>query len=480
MHHALTAEQVAGSKPLPATIKPGAAIENSFRGRLEELDEATRRALVVAAAAEDVEMSVLVPALEAGGSSQADLEAAEAAGVISTEAGRMVFSHPLIRAVAYHAGSPPERRAAHLLVAGAVPEGDLGRRAWHLAEASLGPDERVASALIEAADSSRARGALASAGELGARAAALSTTPDSQVQRTLLAALDLGRSGDPIRALDLLDAVGAAADDPALNDTVKRVRALLLVRFGQLDLSIQLLLEVAESRAETDPSTAARALIEASLRDRVVGDFSGMHERSELARALAREADPPDPDTIALTEVHGAFADTVVGKEGTDPAGDLKRNEGYLLAGDPLVAPEVLSGALHTGVWLEQFDWASRMLTLVIDEARGRSAVTELAYPLAAACQLEMRRGNLGLARANGDEAVRFAADTSQTLLEAFALGLLAEAEAALGHEDALRHGEESLAFLDSVGATMISAWPRPRSASSTWFEGSRKPRSWS
>ncbi|MFN8113533.1 MAG: LuxR family transcriptional regulator [Solirubrobacterales bacterium] len=456
----LTAEQRSGGELIPDLPRPGAAIEESFRGRLDGLPAATGRALVVAAAAEDVEVAVLAGALSEAGLDSSALEAAEAEGVISTEGGRMVFSHPVLRAVAYHRGSPTDRRAAHAAIAAAVPADDDSRRAWHLAEAATGPDEAVAAVLVGAAEDARGRGALASAGELLERAATLSPDSDRWVSRTLAAALDLGRSGDPQRALDLLDGVVGAASDPALEDTVNRVRGLILIRFGQLELSSRLLLDVADSRAADDPSTAARALIETSLRDRVAGDFAGIWERSLRATELAGRADPPDPDTVALAEVHGAFAHLVAGSSAG--AGEaLERNEAYLLAGDPLIAPEVLSGALHTAIWVERHDWAARMLTTVIEDARRRSAIAELAYPLAASCQLEARLGNLGPARAQGDEALRLARDTQQTLLFAFGAGLLAEAEAALGLDEAREHAEDSIAFLDAVGAIGISTFSR-------------------
>ena len=62
------------------------------------------------------------------------------------------FRHPLVRSAAYAAGSPEDRRAAHLTLATATDaQTDPERRVWHLAAAATEPDEDVATALEQAA-----------------------------------------------------------------------------------------------------------------------------------------------------------------------------------------------------------------------------------------------------------------------------------------------------------------------------------------
>ena len=163
-------EQRAGRAPLEEPLPAGTGIARAFARRLEGLPEDARMALLLAAADESARLDVLLAALREHGHDASALERAEAAGVVELERGNVRFRHPLWRSAAYHAATPPSRRAAHETLAGAWPE-DSPSRAWHLAAASLAPDETVAAALEAAAHSARERGAHPAAAQAFARAA---------------------------------------------------------------------------------------------------------------------------------------------------------------------------------------------------------------------------------------------------------------------------------------------------------------------
>jgi DNA-binding CsgD family transcriptional regulator len=183
---ALGSRMRASVEPLPPTLPLGRRLEAVFRSRIQDLPSRTRQLLLRMALDGTGDVRVLDP--DGGAASGfAVLVAAEHAGLASFDSAthRLAFRHPLVRSTVVELSNAEERRAAHRGLAEAwVDQPD--RRAWHLAEATIGPDEAVASQLEAAASRILARGD--SVGSVQALTRAAELSPGTAERRRRLAA----------------------------------------------------------------------------------------------------------------------------------------------------------------------------------------------------------------------------------------------------------------------------------------------------
>ena len=120
--------------PVGDHVPIGARIERAFGRRLDRLPAEALPSLLAAAVADGDELEPVLGAAPSLGGSLAGLEAAEAEGLVSLEAGRIAFSHPLVRSAVLARAAPADCRAAHRAYAGRLdPDADAERRAWHVA-----------------------------------------------------------------------------------------------------------------------------------------------------------------------------------------------------------------------------------------------------------------------------------------------------------------------------------------------------------
>ena len=162
----LAPADLAGGFGLPEALPLQGRIEHRFVQRLEALPADTRRLLLVAAADPTGDPALVWRAAADLGLSGAALEPLAGADLIEIGA-RVRFRHPLVRSAVYRAATPGERRRVRAALAEATdPRVDPDRRAWHLAEATAGPDESAAGELERAAVRAEARGGLAAAAAL--------------------------------------------------------------------------------------------------------------------------------------------------------------------------------------------------------------------------------------------------------------------------------------------------------------------------
>ena len=214
---------IAGGFGLPDSVSVSDRIEESFRRRLAPLPDDSRRLLLVAAAEPVGDPTLVLAAAEKLGIPADAAGPAIATGLldIGTE---VRFRHPLVRSVVYgrprtttgDGSMPPSPSATD-------PERDPDRRVWHLAAATVGPDEEVAIELEESAGRAQARGGIAAGAAFLDRAVELTGDPARRAERALAAAQASLQAGASEMALHRLATAEAAA-----TDEFQRARVALL------------------------------------------------------------------------------------------------------------------------------------------------------------------------------------------------------------------------------------------------------------
>ena len=208
-----TPASLAGGFGFPDGVSVSGRIEESFRRRLAPLPDHSRRLLLVAAAEPAGDPALIWAAAERLGIPVDAAGPATAAGLLDVGT-QLRFRHPLVRSVIYQEATPGDRRLVHGVLAAATdPAADPDRRAWHLAAATLGPDEDVALELERSAGRAQARGGLAAAAAFLQRAVSLTAEPARRTERALAAAQASFAAGAFDAALRLLATTDAGALD---------------------------------------------------------------------------------------------------------------------------------------------------------------------------------------------------------------------------------------------------------------------------
>ncbi|WP_320780317.1 ATP-binding protein, partial [Streptomyces sp. CRN 30] len=154
---ALARARAAGAEPWDDRWEaPGPLVERAWRGQLRALPPRSREALVYVAAGRAPRWPLLQRALAADGLSTADLDAAEATGLVRIRDGACELRHPVLRPVVLGQCATVRRLEVYRRLAEAS-SGEL--RTWYLAAAAPGPDESVAARLVADARQARQRGA---------------------------------------------------------------------------------------------------------------------------------------------------------------------------------------------------------------------------------------------------------------------------------------------------------------------------------
>ena len=297
----LTPAELAGGFGLPDAPGLSGRIEESFARRLTGLPVDTQRLLLVAAA-EPVGDPVLV--WRAAGRLGIGVQAAADTGGLLVIGASVTFRHPLVRSSVYRAASPEERQAVHRALADATdPAADPDRRAWHLAQATPGLDEDVASELERSAGRAQARGGLAAAAAFLERACALTPEPARRARRALAAAQAEHQAGAFDAALRLV----AIAEAGPLNDLrcaqVELLRGQIAFALNRSSDAPPLLLMAAKRLERVDERLARETYLDALTAVFFPGMLASdeiVLETARAARAAPASSQPPSASDLLL------------------------------------------------------------------------------------------------------------------------------------------------------------------------------------
>ncbi|MGZ4200875.1 MAG: AAA family ATPase [Thermoleophilaceae bacterium] len=484
--------------PEGAPVLLSSRIARAFLRRFGLLDEAVRRALVLAATSEDGDLAMLQRAAGGQGIDLEGLAAAESAGLVVLRGGSVEFRHPLARSAIYADAGAAARREAHRALASALPDRDVDRRAWHLAAAAAGSDDAASAALEQAAVRARERSAYATAAAAFERAARLAGEVERRAELLLEAAEASWLGGLAPRALAQLEKARSFTEDPRRMVALDWLRGHIATRRGPV-MEGHAILVAAADRADTQQAVAM--LADAAVACFVAGEPAEMLRVARSVRSRLTSSASPRTQFISLTvfgmaEILGG--DAAAGAAAIRDAVALA-SEAEQLGNDLGLLPwltfaPIFLREVGAGRWLLERSlglargqaaigavagvlnliardqatsdrWAVADATYreTIELARESDQRAELAFALAGRSWLRARRGEEAACRADVAEALRLSAELGTRLFEVWATAALGELELGLGHpQAAIDCFEHQLRLLDELGITDPDLSPAP------------------
>ncbi len=444
----IDAASLTGVSPLEEPLPVGRRVEEAFGRRAALLGDAARRALIVASVGASDELEAIAGALAALGLALDSLEEAEDAGLVQLDGPHVRFRHPLVRSAVFAAASPSERRTAHAALAHALPQRS-GIRGWHLAAATLAPDESVAIELEQIALDAQQRSGFAAAASGLERAARFSGSEPEAVRRLLAAAQAASRAGQTERAIDVLAEALPRATEPTLRGELLALRGHIAHLAGDPSAR-DLLYEAAGLVEGTDPDRAVTMLADAVESCLYAG---AAEEMLATAQRLDRLAAPDDLRHQFLAEL---TVGTALMMNGQREEGSVRTHRALeIVQSNDLLFddPYYLAWAVVAPAALGRLSEARVLVQAAIRRARERGALGALPFALRFGARIDFWLGRWAEAYASAYEALDLARETQQTGQLCDCLGVLAAIEAAQGKETACReHAAEAIALATELG----------------------------
>jgi DNA-binding CsgD family transcriptional regulator len=445
-------------EPLDTPLPLVTSVASVYLSRTRALPAATLRILLLAAASDTGELSILARAAAALGLDVDDLSAAEGAGLVGAREGRLFFRHPLVRAAIYNDASPDSRREVHRALADALPDIEADRRAWHLALSVRGPDDAACSALEQAGARARERSAYDVASRAFERAAQL-TPYDSRRGRLLYSAADSAWLGGlALRARELLEAAATCGLTPELRGYVDNLKGHIAARLGRVGEGQKILAQGAERVAVADPDLAVLMLAEAVNAAFYAGDPKAM--RTAGARIAEVAPFASGRRSLFFASMARGMALTLCGEAET---GAVLLRQAVALAeqSDELADdPRLLAWAAMGPLCLREASAGRELITRALDLARSRAAIGVLPYLLSHVAIDQATTDRWAEAEAGFHEVIDLARETDQMTDLAAALSRLAWLEGRQGQGQQSRvHASEAIELARELGLRLCEIW---------------------
>jgi DNA-binding CsgD family transcriptional regulator len=421
-------------------------------GRLGAESVALARSVAVLGAGAEV---VLAARLAGLGPVVAELTADRlAAAQILAPLRPLEFFHPLIGAAVLEDMAPGARRVAHRRAAALLEEGGEGspaRVAAHLLACGPAGDRWVVQRLADAAGEALERGAPEIAAAYVRRAL---TEPPGEAERpALLLSLGIaeGRAGQPDAIAHLEQALAAAGSDHRVLIGASARLARAYYYADRAERAVVVLERTLATVGETDPALALRLEAAAAL----IGMMDERTAPAAVRRAeglrgrLSTLAEPP-VDLLVLLAHHAARANRAA--EAQELAERALACEGY-------PPPLAISGAtIATLLVLECYDALERVCEDMLEVARRRSALRELAHISIHRAWASYERGALADAEADARWALEHADGVNRLHAVTEFVKVLIERDELQAAEDVLEQSDDPRASRSNETARFLFA----------------------
>jgi len=413
----------ADEQSLPGGLPLTERLEHAFAGRVSDLPDTTRLALLVAALSDGDAVGEILQAASAVAGTSVDLDAFEpavGAALIDLDVNSIHFRHPLIRSAVRQSAGLQQRRRVHETLA-ATLEADPDRRVWHRAALITGTHEELARELEDAGVRAQHRGAIDVALTALGRAVQLSA-PNHRAGRMFATAELAFERGRPDIAIAMLREIERLDLNPLEVARARWVSELLDAR-ALIDHSrVANLIAIAEQAGATGDRDVYHNLLWIAAA-RTWWASPGPDTR-QLVVDAANRAGPPTATNPRLVSIHAyahpyANASKVVGclREAADSGVTGAEDAGFLASAG------MVTGAFHDSL---------RFCAIAIDYARAEGRLGRLPRLLATQAILAVRAPNWDIAIPAAEEARRLATELGQPIW-------LATAETAAAMIGALR-----------------------------------------